>query len=344
MPTSRRRRYHPVGFSYIAGGAHQQCAGHAGGCPELDGSTLSYFVDGAAVTSDESGFGLDAYEPLFFNSQDWWGTKNTANAFKVTLTIPADASYTRIYYFCHIHGGMSAEIEITGSSAASPTVIDASQLGSETEASALAIFTAIQAADQQAVSTFDENCGTHMSSAFDPNAAHSTCDGKHFLCAMPAQAGAPSGDFETCLSAIDCQMHHNMATSIPSTSTSKFATFARQMIPHHQNAVAMAKVLQKFGTAGDYPAAGTEDQDQAWAEGLIRDIINTQNFQIQSMQAWLDANSALAGSSSNCYDSDPITAGASVMTSLPASASTAGEPALTLTGGVGAACQRLSCE
>ena len=72
--------YHPVGFSYIAGGAHTSCLqtdGSAGECPELGGesagSTLQYYVDGTAVTSDDSGFGLDAYEPLFFNSQDWWG-------------------------------------------------------------------------------------------------------------------------------------------------------------------------------------------------------------------------------------------------------------------------------
>merc|ERR1712176_752248 len=75
---------------------------------------------------------------------------------------------------------------------------------------------------------------------------------------------------------------------------------ARQMIPHHQNAVAMAKVLAKYQTTDDYP--DTEDQDLAWATKLIRDIIDVQNFQIQQMQAWLDANPTLAGTSSNCYE------------------------------------------
>merc|ERR1712226_130119 len=90
--------------------------GSEGECPELGGedagSTLQYYVDDAAQTKDESGFGLDAYEPLFFNSQDWWGE----HAFKVTLTIPADASYSTVYYFCHVHAGMSAEIRVVGSS------------------------------------------------------------------------------------------------------------------------------------------------------------------------------------------------------------------------------------
>ena len=294
------RRYHPVGFAYVAGGAHTSCKdadGVAGECPELGGesggTTLQYYVGGAAVTSDESGFGLDAYEPLFFNSQDYWGEQNTANAFQVTLTIPADASYTRIYYFCHIHAGMSAEIEIVGSTAAATTTLNAAVLGSETQASALAIFAGIVSAEQTPLSEFDATCGTHASSLF---ASHSTCADKTFLCG----AGA-SGTYETCLQAIDCQMHHDMAVSVPSTSTSKFATFARQMIPHHQNAVAMAKVLATHHAASDYPAAGTEDQDMAWATSLIHDIINVQNFQIQAMQGWLGDNAALAEADENCY-------------------------------------------
>ena len=83
-------RYHPVGFSYIAGGAHTECkdaAGALGECPELGGeaagTTIQYYVDGVKGADGE--FGLDAYEPLFFNSQDWWGDKNSDHPFKVTL-------------------------------------------------------------------------------------------------------------------------------------------------------------------------------------------------------------------------------------------------------------------
>ena len=59
--------YHPVGFAYIAGGAHTECkddSGAMGECPELGGedgtTTIQYYVDGVARTDDESGFGLDA--------------------------------------------------------------------------------------------------------------------------------------------------------------------------------------------------------------------------------------------------------------------------------------------
>jgi uncharacterized protein (DUF305 family) len=294
--------YHPVGFAYIAGGAHTECTasdGTVGECPELGGesagTTIQYYVDGVAVTSDESGFGLDAYEPLFFNSQDWWGEQNDANPYQVTLTIPSDASYTIIYYFCHIHAGMSAEIEIIGSSATSTTVINTDVIGSETQTSAQAIYTTIVEEEQATLSSYDEACGTHNSA--DYNASHSTCKGKHFLCGDDA-----SSSFAQCLTAVDCQMHHEMAVSMPA-NTSRFATFARQMIAHHQNAVAMAKVLANFHNESDYPAAGTEDQDMEWAEGLVRNIINVQNFQIQQMQGWLDANPTLAGTSDNCYES-----------------------------------------
>merc|ERR1712194_834240 len=66
----------------------------------------------------------------------------------------------------------------------------------------------------------------------------------------------------------------------------------------------MAKALLKHHKAADYPAAGTQGQDDmAFAEGLARGIINEQNRQIQLMKAWLDANAALAKASNKCYDS-----------------------------------------
>ena len=261
-----------------------------GECPELGGespTTIQYYVGGAKGADGD--FGLDAYEPLFFNSQDWWGAQK---AFKVTLTIPTTALYTKIYYFCHIHAGMSAEIEITGSTGGA--VLNPATLGMESQASAQAIFTGILAAEQKTVSTHDQACGTYNTYAADTK---SSCSNSHFLCGDGAR-----GDYETCLGAIDCQMHHDMAVSVAS-GASKFATFARQMIPHHQNAVSMAKALLKHHAAADYPAAGTEDQDMDFAKGLARGIINVQNRQIQQLSSWLEANPALAKASNKCYDS-----------------------------------------
>merc|ERR1719353_669477 len=168
------------------------------------------------------------------------------------------------------------------------------------EATALAIYDTIVTDHQAAIAAFDETCGTHISASFSPDNFGKECKNMHFLC------GA-SDDFSKCLSAVDCQMHMQMAVHVPA-GTSKFATFARQMIPHHQNAVAMSKVLGKHMTASDFPAAGTEDQDMDWAKGLVRNIINVQNFQIMQMQGWLDANPTLAKSSTQCYESDTLTA------------------------------------
>merc|ERR1740130_818230 len=75
------------------------------------------------------------------------------------------------------------------------------------------------------------------------------------------------------------------------------------MIPHHQNAVSMAKALLKHHAAADYPTAGTEDQDMDFAKGLARGIINVQTRQIQQLSSWLEANPALAKASNKCYDS-----------------------------------------
>jgi len=287
--------YHPVGFAFIAGGAHTECkdaSGNVGECPELDGcktlgacaeAGLDYEIDGAAANG--ANLGLDDYEPLFFNSQDWWGAKK----FSVKLHIAADVPFTKIYYFCHIHLGMSAEIEISGSTATSPPALRAASLGQETASSAQKIYTDLKAAHQPQIGSFDEQCGTHNTAS--AASGKPECKNKHFLC------GDTGDTYTTCLEAVDCQMHVNMAVSVQSGS-SKFATFARQMIPHHQNAVAMAKVLQKHKTTADFPDVAGEE----WADGLIRSIINVQNAQIQEMQGWLDSNAGLAKSSSLCYE------------------------------------------
>jgi hypothetical protein len=52
------------------------------------------------------------------------------------------------------------------------------------------------------------------------------------------------------------------------------------MIPHHINAVNMAKILMKLGGS----AVGFDETTQR----LMCNIVNTQNQQIQAMEAWRD--------------------------------------------------------
>lgn len=289
--------YHPVGFSYEPGGAHNDCGDGSGECPELGGedsgtlttstreqrrfsislpyhnthsrthhhhhprragTTLQYYVNDVAVADDESGFGLDAYEPLFFYPQDDW----SAYTFKVHLTVP---DVTSFYYFCHIHSTMSALIEVVGASvdAASPTRHDDFFV------------------EPPEVSAQDEACGTvGVADFMESSYGDSTCDGKAFLC-----GDSLSSSFNECLQAIDCKMHHDMAVH---TDDDPVKTFMRQMIPHHANAVSMAKVLLKHANVADEVAA------------LARAIINVQNAQIQEMQGYLDGEGADHGT--KCYE------------------------------------------
>ena len=53
------------------------------------------------------------------------------------------------------------------------------------------------------------------------------------------------------------------------------------MIPHHQNAVSMAKVLLKHADVDAY---------EEFPFKLVYEIINVQNAQIQDMQAYLEGS------------------------------------------------------
>ena len=269
--------YHPVGFAYIAGGAHTECkqdqAGNLDECPELGGetpaTTIQYYVDGVARTDDESGFGLDAYEPLFFYPQGEWvyidEEAGTTHTYSVELTVP---DVTDFYYFCHIHAGMSANIHVKGASANAESPKQHAEFFPE----------------PPMITSQDEACGTVgvFDHAHDLEAA---CAGKHFLC------GDNMDDlFNTCMEAIDCKMHVHMAVH---TDADPIKTFMRQMIPHHQNAVSMAKILMKH--------APDADDD---VKALLREIMAVQNHQIQTMQGYLDGADA-----QHCYDGDHCPAG-----------------------------------
>lgn len=87
-------------------------------------------------------------------------------------------------------------------------------------------------------SAYDQSCGTYGVGAFQlPNAQ---CRSK-FVC------DAPGGvkDFAGCVDSMNCAMTAGMTTG--ATSDNAMALFVHQMVPHHQNAVNMAKALLKDG-------------------------------------------------------------------------------------------------
>jgi uncharacterized protein (DUF305 family) len=86
--------------------------------------------------------------------------------------------------------------------------------------------------------------------------------------------------FAHCLEAMNCRMQAGMTTGL---GRDVGITFAYHMIPHHENAVDMAKALLHTNTILCDDIA-KEDDPRCVLQALMRDIINTQNFQIQTMR------------------------------------------------------------
>lgn len=64
--------------------------------------------------------------------------------------------------------------------------------------------------------------------------------------------------------------------------------FIHHMIPHHQNAVNMAKALLNSGTLRSCDDLRDPYDDACVVEVILRSIINNQNYQIQQMRSVLD--------------------------------------------------------
>merc|ERR1712216_455630 len=98
---------------------------------------------------------------------------------------------------------------------------------------------------------FEQGCGVAAGTdPFHTNASE-MCPGMEFLC---SEEETP---FNECMEAIDCEMNHN------------------------------TRILQKTLKDETVPGADDEETD---LEGLLLAIINEQNQQVQTMQAWLDTH------------------------------------------------------
>mmetsp|Transcript_43826 Transcript_43826/g.65022 ORF Transcript_43826/g.65022 Transcript_43826/m.65022 type:complete len:287 (-) Transcript_43826:74-934(-) len=215
-----------------------------------------------AATTEEEDFGLDAYEPRFMQPLHIWKAEGE---FSVKLRFDT-ADYTKdLFYFCQIHEFMGGRIKITRDGAPH-SWIDNPSLGYEY--------------DQP--SEFDTECGTYGLANFQlPN---SNCPDR-FVC---DKEDAPEGyrKFAQCIDAIDCHMISGMTTG--SSAMSEDALFVHQMIPHHQNAVNMAKALLKTEKLECDDIRDQSNPECVLTE-LLYEIINNQNHQIQTMYDYLDA-------------------------------------------------------
>jgi len=272
-------RYHPLGFAYFADGAHKEVDELEPGIAPPGAADMScadaltcqapmYFKNGEYVggSYDNSvapvvpgdDFGLDAYEPEFFLPRADWIEQGT---YEVKLTLSDADTIDDVFYFCHIHNEMSGRIKIVDADGVPLRADDAPELGYEYDV----------------ISDFDASCGTH--DAYPYRAGAGACSDT-FICADGSTETSEQLAFAECLHAIDCAMEYNMRSTLDPTNP--ITTFIHQMIPHHDNAINMAKLLLKQ----DVLDADSDMYHMLW------DIINTQNFQIDTMQAWLDDNDA----------------------------------------------------
>jgi hypothetical protein len=129
------------------------------------------------------------------------------------------------------------------------------------------------------VSEFDQKCGTFNTSDFQ--LPHAQCPDR-FVCDVADERPALV-DFSECLDAMNCAMMVGMT----SHASSEIGLFIHQMIPHHQNAVNMAKALLKTGMSCE--DLTNEDDPKCTMEVIVREIINGQNAQIQVMRGILES-------------------------------------------------------
>ena len=206
-----------------------------------------------------------------------------AHKYMAELTITqavADRSHGGvIYYFCHIHSKMSGKIVIS--------TVDGSRFEPTLNPTELELYSPVVR------SAIDATCGTTGVAQYTYGQSMA-CSGS-FLC----------GDLDTnprfgqCLQGVDCAMNKGMFGESTPDHASPVVTFMEQMIPHHLNAVNMAKLLLKTDLDSVAATDGLED--------ILWDIINVQNYQVHQFRNYLEANTGNAGIASS--DDSGLSAG-----------------------------------
>lgn len=146
-------------------------------------------------------------------------------------------------------------------------------------------------------SEFDLSCGTFALGDFV--LPQEICPDR-FVCSTEG-ASAELKKFVSCMDAMNCHMLGGMTTNI--VAGSEKALFMHQMIPHHQNAVNMAKALLHSGSLQCDDLSDDSEEDCV-LQSMMYEIINEQNYQIQTMRVLLADNAAYP-ESDNCVVAFP---------------------------------------
>jgi hypothetical protein len=86
-------------------------------------------------------------------------------------------------------------------------------------------------------------------------------------------------------------MKTNMHSYTTADHSNKVAVFMQQMIPHHKNAINMAKLLLRQVPAEDITSAMDEDK----LTNILYDIISVQSFQVHQFRNYLGPLDLLTG-------------------------------------------------
>ena len=211
--------------------------------------------------------GLGEYRSSFFQPLETW-----LGEWSVELNFD-DATFGEdIFYYCHMHNMMAGRIKLLMRGV--PV--------NEQDTPAL------PEDYYDEISDFDETCGTHGLADFQ--LPHPQCPDT-FVCNVEEMTDPSLAYFVDCLNAMNCHMFAGMTTGM--TASSEIALFLNQMIPHHQNAVNMAKLLLKSGKVTCDDLLNVNDP-MCQLEILLRGIIAEQNHQIQQMQKELNEYSPLS--------------------------------------------------
>jgi uncharacterized protein (DUF305 family) len=179
---------------------------------------------------------------------------------ELTLT---DTDFTDdFFYFCHIHKGMSGVI----------VQVDADGEPLQAERTPTVPY------EYQTVTPEEAVCGTYNTASYTRDSG--SCPPDSFV--FCDDGAGTDQTFSDCMWALDCAMQVEMRVDL---SADKMAAFVHQMIPHHDNAVNMAKTLLKLGANPD--GSLPNDPDGEFLE-MIWSIINEQNEQITFMRNWLE--------------------------------------------------------
>ena len=127
---------------------------------------------------------------------------------------------------------------------------------------------------------FDRSCGTF---GLDEWTLPNKFCPEHFVCNSDSAGSSSLKTFAGCLDAMNCRMMAGITTDI---GTDEISLFAYHMIPHHENAVEMARSLLHSGKVDCDDL--TLETPECIMQVMVRDIINGQNYQIQTMRSVLE--------------------------------------------------------